>query len=593
MADYCNAIVDAYLEFKAESRMQTSQSTVISLTQQANRLRDELKRAEDRVLAYKKENRVIALQERGNIAAQVMAQLAFQAANFRTERMILEAQQPLLRDAEDEVILEALSSPLPMISRPLTMDGGSGDTNAPVMVVQQGPEDLIEQGIVEADRWQGLRRMRGELEDEISAMRQRFRDSYPPLRETILELERIDRAIDREVQNALAGYYSQLEALILNETAVKRAEDEWEDEALAVAQKADEFESMNNELNRLQRLYDLVFNRLKEVDISIGIEPENVRLVDPAVPPGGPLEPRRIQSLFMAGLIGIGIGLALAIGLEFLDDSIRYPEDVQRVIGTSFLGIIPAANWDRDDLATHLLSGMDQKSGIAEAYRNVRSAFLFSIKHQDIRTLAVTSSVPKEGKTTTSLNLSLSLAQAGLRILVVDADLRRGELHKYFGLEGGRGFSDILSGQAKPDAVIQHTGMKNLDLIATGAFPANPAELFLRPEYRAFVEYVTRNYDKVLFDCPPMMAVSESAIITSLVDGVIMVVWAGRTSRKLCQLASQTMRQRGANLIGCVLNNLEFGRVGYYYYSTYYGYYNYEYSYYDRPRSQTESPKAG
>ncbi|MCB1068742.1 MAG: polysaccharide biosynthesis tyrosine autokinase [Kiritimatiellae bacterium] len=591
-AEYCNAIIDAYLEFKAETRMQASQSTVISLTQQANRLRDELKRADDRVTAYKKENMVIALQERGNIAAQTLANLSSQAAELRTERMILEAQQPLLKDADDDIVLAALSSPIPMVSSrgastfSRTAPGSEG-TNSISIVIDRGPEALIEQGVMDDNNWKLLKRRRGHLEDEIATMRRSFRDTYPPLREKLEELEVIDRGIDREVQLALRNYYAELEALLMRERAVRRAESEWEDEAISVSQKADEYESLLVEQGRLQRLYDLVFNRLKEVDISIGIEPETVQLVDPAIPPGGPVEPRRVQSLFMAGLLGIGVGLALAIGLEFLDDSIRYPEDVSRILGTTFLGIVPAANWDRDDLTTHLLSGMDQKSGISEAYRNIRSAFMFSLKQQNVRTLAITSAIPKEGKTTTSLNLAISLSQAGMRILIVDADLRRGEVHKYFGLEGGRGFSDILSGQAKPDAVIQHTGNKNLDLIATGAFPANPAELFLRPEYRAFVEYVTRNYDKVIFDCPPIMAVSESAILASMVDGVLMIVWAGRTSRKLSQLAVQTMRQRGANILGCILNNLEFGRVGYYYYSTYYGYYNYEYSYYDRPRTPT------
>lgn len=587
-ADYCNRIVESYLEFKSESRMETSQATVINLTQQANRLRDELRRADDRVLAFKKENRVVAIQERGNVAAEMLASLAARAAKYRTERMILEAQQPMLKDADDDIILSALSSPVGLTtyaSLASEFSGGPG-TNSTV-IIDRGPEALIEQGLVKRQGWEGLKRQRGQYEDDIAQLRKSFRDSYPPLQQKIRELADIDRAIDREVQLALKGYYSELEALVIQEQAVYRAEAEWEDDALAVSQKVDEYTALLSEQNRLERLYNMIFNRLKEVDISIGVEPETVRLLDPAVPPGGPIEPRRVQSLFMASLLGIGVGLALAIGLEFLDDSIRYPEDAARALATTFLGIVPAANWDRDDLTTHLLSGMDQKSGISEAYRNIRSAFMFSIKQQDIRTMAITSAVPKEGKTTTSLNLAISLSQAGMRVLIVDADLRRGEVHKYFGLEGGRGFSDILSGQAKPDAVIQHTGNKNLDLIATGAFPANPAELFLRPEYRSFVEYVTRNYDKVIFDCPPIMAVSESAILASMVDGVLMIVWAGRTSRKLSQLAVQTMRQRGANILGCILNNLEFGRVGYYYYSTYYGYYNYEYSYYDRPRTPT------
>jgi capsular exopolysaccharide synthesis family protein len=202
---------------------------------------------------------------------------------------------------------------------------------------------------------------------------------------------------------------------------------------------------------------------------------------------------------------------------------------------------------------------------------------MFSGTEELTKILAITSSVPKEGKTTTSLNMSVSLAQAGSRILLVDADMRRGETHKYFGLEAGRGLADILVGRAKPEAVIQRTEIPNLDIIATGPFPPNPAELILQPEMSAFLEYAKRSYDRIILDCPPVMSVSETAILGSLADGVVFVVWAGQTSKKLAKMSIDRINERGAHILGCVLNNLEFGRVGYYYYSTYYGYYDYAY----------------
>jgi polysaccharide biosynthesis transport protein len=277
----------------------------------------------------------------------------------------------------------------------------------------------------------------------------------------------------------------------------------------------------------------------------------------------------------------LGVGIGLVFGMEFIDDSIRYPDEVTKGLALPFFGVVPSANWDPNDLRTHMLSNLDQKSGLAEAYRNIRSSLLFSGGRKDVQVLAFTSAVPKEGKTTTCLNMGVSLAQAGARVLLVDADMRRGELHKFFGLEGGRGLSDLLIGQAKPESVIQRSGLPNLDLIATGPFPPNPAELILRPELEAFMQYARRNYDHILFDCPPMMAVSESGILASKVDGTVFVVWAGQTSRRLSQMSVQILRERGANILGCVLNNLEFGRVGYYYYSTYYGYYDYDYRYED------------
>lgn len=582
-SDFANAMAEAYLDFKAEERMETSQSTVVSLTQQANRIREELKKAEDRVLAFRKENSMMAIQQRGNIAADILSSLSSRAAGLKTERMILEAQRPLLSNASEDSILQSLlpaASPLIGAQQPPLAVISSNATAA-----SRGAESLIEKKVIEQPHWVELKRQKVTLESQLSSLRVRFRDNHPEIQHTLQQLQENERATQTEVSFALKEYYSRLDALSFQVQAVERASSEWEDDALSLTRKLDEADNLQRDVSRLRSLYELIFNRLKEIDISIGIEPESIRQLERATPPSTPLSPRKMQSIFMAALMGIGIGLGLVFGLEYIDDSIRYPEEVTRDLGLTFLGVIPSANWDPDDLKTHLLSNIDQKSGLAESYRNVRSALLFAADLEHMRTLVVTSAVPKEGKTTTSLNLSVSLAQAGMRVLLVDGDLRRGELHKFFGIEGGRGFADVLMGQAKPESVIQRTGIPNLDLVATGPFPPNPAELMMRGEFNSFIEYAKRAYDRVVFDCPPVMAVSEAATLASLVDGTILVVWAGQTSRKLSQLTLQIIRQRGARLIGCVLNNLEFGRVGYYYYSTYYGYYDYNYRY-DRDRER-------
>jgi capsular exopolysaccharide synthesis family protein len=576
------------LDFKAEERMTTAQSTVVSLTQQANRIRDELQRAEARVTSFERENRIIAISERGNIAADNLAKLSAQAADFRTRKLLLESQQPFLTESSDEVILSTLASgSMPMMSsmrRPIVMMGDQMEAMAGAGG-PRGPESLIEMGIIERPGWVEVSRRKARLESELSDLRTRFRDTHPDIQRVLRSIRDAERDLDVELQFALKQYYSDLESLDIQYRAARRAEMAWEEEALTVARKAKEYETLQRSVTRLRDLYSTVFNRLKEVDITIGIEPETVQILDRARPATSPTAQRNIGSIFFAGLVGLGIGIGLVFGLEFIDDSIRYPDEVTKGLGLPFFGVVPSANWDPNDLRTHMLSNLDSKSGLAEAYRNIRSSLLFSGPKKDHQVLVFTSAVPKEGKTTTSLNMSVSLSQAGGRVLLVDADMRRGELHKFFGLEGGRGLSDILTGQAKPESVIQRTGLANLDLIATGPFPSNPAELMLRPELQNFIQFARRSYEHIIFDCPPMMAVSESAIIAAQVDGVVFVVWAGQTSRRLSQMSLQILRERGANLLGCILNNLEFGRVGYYYYSTYYGYYDYDYRYEDNRES--------
>jgi len=585
-ADFANALAEEYLDFKAEERMESSQSQVISLTQQANRLLEEIEKAEARVLAFIKENNVVAIQERGNIAAANLAELAERAADYKTQRMLLEAKQPLLMGATDETVLATLS-PMPSgdlrgMRQPLIASLEGMENNDSASGVEpstgRGPEALIEHGVVSEPMWEALKRQRARLEAELEEMRTRFKEAHPLIQKALDEMREIDRELNVELQFGLRQFYTQLDALAIQEKAARQVELEWEDEALRISKMRQEFGNIQRVASRLQRLYDLIFNRLKEIDISVGIEPEFIRILERAEPAGSPASPRKGQSIFLAALIGLGVGLALIFGLEYIDDSVRLPEDVTQALGLPFFGVIPAANWDPDDLRTHMLSNIDQKSGLAEAYRNVRSSLMFTAGQDRVKSCVITSAVPLEGKTTTCLNLAVSLAQAGSRVLMVDGDLRRGSLHKFFGLEGGRGFSDALAGQAKPEAVIQRTGIPHLDLMATGPFPPNPAELMLRGELNVFLDYAKRHYDKIFFDCPPVMSVSEAATLCSLVEGVIFIVWAGHTSRRMCRLAIQTLVDRGANVLGCVLNNLEFGRVGYYY-SAYYGYYDYDYTY--------------
>ncbi|MDD2235576.1 MAG: polysaccharide biosynthesis tyrosine autokinase [Kiritimatiellae bacterium] len=592
-AEYANALAEEYIDFKAEERMDTSQATVISLTQQANRLREELKKSDLRVIEYEKENKVIAIQERGNIAARYLAELSAKAAGYRTERMLLEAQQPLITQASDEIVLTTLAAPASSFmgySMPSIMALGVEATNTAMFT--GGAEGLIERGVVAQPSWKSVRRKKSELESELVDLRTKFRDAHPRVQAVLAQIKEYDRELNVELQYALQQYYSELESLEIKEKSALLVEKEWEDQALDVARKAHEYANLKQNVARLQSLYDLVFNRLKEIDISIGIEPESIRIMERAIPAQGPMAPRRMQSIFVAALIGIGVGIMLVFMLEYIDDSIRYPEEITKGMGLPFFGVIPSASWDTEDLRSHILANIDQKSGMAEAYRNVRSALLFSSVNSKTKSLAITSSVPREGKTTTSMNLAVSLAQAGMRVLLVDADMRRGELHKYFGLEAGRGLSDMLIGQIKPESIIQRTPIANLDMITTGPFPPNPAELVLRPELKSFLAYAERSYDKIIFDCPPLMAVSESGILCSMADAVVFVVWAGQTSRKLAKLSVRILQERGANLIGCVLNNLEFGRVGYYYYSTYYGYYDYDYHYEDKADGKKAEKKS-
>ena len=592
-ADYANAIADAYVEYKSEERSGSSQNTVDNLSKQASELLEKITKIEDDLLAFVRENSVVGIQERGNVAANLLAQLSKQSAEYRTQRMLLEAQQPLLTQAPDEVVLATLEYGLP--SPPVEASKAAAAPAVGEGPSPEGAESLIEHGVVAPPQWDTLKRENAILEAQLVSYRKKYKDEHPLIQETQQKLQENEDALKVEIQFALKQYYSQLEALNIKEKAARQVEQEWEEQALEIDRKQKEYEGRQRNLTRLQGLYDLIFNRLQEIDIAAGIQTESVKILERAVAPGSPLKPRNLQSLFLAALIGLAIGIGLIFALEFMDDSIRYPEEVARSLGTTFLGLVPTAHWKQVDESSYWLGNVDSSSGFAEAYRNIRSALLLNPSGRPFRTLTVISSVPKEGKTTTSVNLATCFAQTGHKVLMVDADLHRGGLHRFFGLQAGRGLSEILTGHSKMSQVLQHTSVEGLDMIGTGAFPDNPAELVLRREMKEFIAEAAEQYDLVILDAPPALAVSESTVIASQTDGVLLVVWGGRTSRKLVVAAVRQLLSRGANLLGCVLNNLDLARMGNYGYSSYYHYYGYDYRYEEDvpPPGRGQDPAAG
>ncbi|NCA83059.1 MAG: polysaccharide biosynthesis tyrosine autokinase [Opitutae bacterium] len=579
-ANYANAIADAYVEYKSEERSGSSQNTVVNLSQQANGLAEKIAGMEGDLLSFVRENSVVGIRERGNVAANLLAQLSKQSAEYRTQRMLLEAQQPLLAQASDEVVLATLDYGLPS-----SVSAGSPAAAKEGEMPEEGVESLIDHGVVAPPQWDVLKRETAILEAQLVSYRKKYKDEHPLIQETMQKLQRNEDAVKVEIQFALKQYYSQLEALSIKEKAARRVESEWEEQALEIDRKQKEYDGLQRNLTRLQGLYDLIFNRLQEVDISAGIQMESVRILERAITPGGPLKPRNLQSLFLAALIGLALGIGLIFTLEFMDDSIRYPEEVPRSLGIACLGLVPTAHWKQENDTSYWIGSVDLSSGFAESYRNIRSALLLSPSGRPFKVLAITSAVPKEGKTTTSANLATSFAQTGHRVLLVDVDLHRGGLHRVFGLQAGRGLTEILTGHSTFEQVVQHTSVEGLDLVGTGAFPDNPAELVLRREMKEFLSEVSQKYDLVVLDSPPVLAVSESTVIASQADATLLVVWSGRTSRKLAHVAIRQLLSRGTNLLGCVLNNLDLTRMGSYGASSYYHYYGYDYRYEEEPSS--------
>ena len=346
-------------------------------------------------------------------------------------------------------------------------------------------------------------------------------------------------------------------------------------------QKEIAYKKLDREAKDNQRLYELVLKRLKETDLSVLLKTNNIHLLDAPIVPRRPVKPNLPLNALVAIVLGLSAGVSLAFVLERLDNTFKSQEDVER-LGLAFLGILPTIAEEgkevvgpRGDLFVHT----HPKSSVAECCRSIRTNLLFMSPDQPLRRLLVTSSGPQEGKTTTAISLAIAMAQSGSRVLIVDTDMRRPRLHRAFGTSNEVGLSSAVVGEASIDTCIKSTEIPNLWVLPCGPIPPNPAELLHATRFQEIRTALAERFDRVIYDSPPIAAVSDAAVLSTQVDGTLLVLKAGRTTRELAHRGVAALQSVNARITGAVLNDLDLDSREYGYYSYYYyrrGYYGEE-----------------
>jgi capsular exopolysaccharide synthesis family protein len=306
--------------------------------------------------------------------------------------------------------------------------------------------------------------------------------------------------------------------------------------------------------------------------------------------PTDPVGPQRKRNILIALLLSFGAGIGLAFLLDYLDDSVRTSDDISRHLGLPTLALIPHYNTtEKRNLipsksgsgqgSTALITMEDKRSPMAEAYRHLRTSLLFSSAGKPPQTILVTSSQPSEGKTTTAINTAITLAQSGAEVVILDCDLRRPRLHAHFNLDNSRGLTNYLSGDKDTENLIRnYEDLPNLKVITSGPIPPNPAELLSSNEMRNLLTFLSGRFKHVILDSPPAISFTDAAILATLVDGVVLVAMANKSSIHLMRQFKQRVGNIGARIYGVVLNGLQADSQDYYYYygSGYYKYYTKE-----------------
>jgi capsular exopolysaccharide synthesis family protein len=349
---------------------------------------------------------------------------------------------------------------------------------------------------------------------------------------------------------------------------------------------------LKREFDTNQQLYDNLLQHLKDATVSAGLRATNIHLVDPALVPTAPVRPRIMYNIAMGLLVGIVLGITLAFVLESLDTSVKSAEELERFIASPALAVIPLArsSWrrmtgDKSQSQNRTVESIVLRhptSSLAESYRSLRTAVLLSTPPRPPQALLVTSAQPREGKTSTSLNLALGLAQRGVPVVVVDADLRRPGISRALGLsENGAGLSTLLSGANSLDEVLrQFEPVPNLWVLPAGPQDHNPADLLASPSMENLFRGLRGRFVHVVVDTAPLLLVTDATILSRLVDGVLLVVESGVTARRALLRAHKILESAGGRILGTVLNKWDARNEGYYsgYGSYYYGYDRFYYS---------------
>ncbi len=446
-----------------------------------------------------------------------------------------------------------------------------------------------------------LSALQGKLE-ELEATAEKLDLKYGPdhpdvvltklqIKTTKAQLESSRKALEDKLK-------AEYELALRDEKSLKVALGQAKGEAVQQNQDAIQYNILKQEVDTAKAMYTDFLQKTSQAKVDVAQQHNSMRLIQPARTPGGPVGPARFRMIMIGFFLSLVGGVGLAYFLEYVDNTIKTVEDVGRYVRLPALGVIPSiasasaagrlrVSKDGKRLAATNGSGngaerfpynaerlalADNRSSAAEAYRVVRTSMLLSTAGNPPKIVLVTSGQPGEGKTTTVVNTAISLAQLGSSVLIIDCDLRKPATHKVFGLEHTKGLSTYLSRDIEIDGLIHRLQIPNLSLLPCGPIPPNPAELISSERMRNLLKMLSERYDHILIDSPPLIHVTDPVILSSLVDGVILVVHGGKSSRGVAQRARQELASVGAKVFGVVLNNVDVQREGYdeYYFRRYY-----------------------
>ncbi len=555
-AQIVNELVDAYITYHATTKRSTAAEVLRILQKEKDKRDQELAAKYQQVLDFTKENSALALEdEKGNIALQGLAQLQDNLSTARIEtinaKAAFETTKLLMGD--------------PNLIQPRVQFQTVGN-----MYLAPDPQE------------NQLRMQIQQLESRLQSLRGTITDDHPGMRMLEDKIALLSRQLtDREKQSIQA----YLEVISQNcqsaqqrELELQKSYDQQYTEAMELNTKATQYTILQSELRRIENLCDIIDNRIKELNVTEDVGALNITILEVARPAIKPAKPQKSRIMAMALVLGLMLGVGGALLLDWKDQRMHSTDEIASLLGIPVLGTIPSIRGKETAATRGQYVSQKPTSPITEAYKTVRTAVYFGVPGGEAKTLLITSPVPGDGKTTLVSNLAIAMAQAGQRTLIVDADFRKPRQHTIFGLSQEPGLSNVLAGQIPSQEGIRPTGVEHLDILCCGPVPVNPSELLNSRTFLQLIQKLSGEYDRVLFDSPPVMPVADARILGAICDITLLVLRAEKSTRKASEQALEGLRSVGSKVLGVIVNDVHSHKGRYGYYSGY-GHYGYGYGY--------------
>ena len=552
-----NAIADTYVFSNLEKKTETNSTTGGFLQKRIAELQQQIRTGEERLVNYARNNQIISLDPNQNTVVERLAGLNRQLLEAENERKTAEAAY------------NAAKAP----------GAATALADADAKQVTEIETKLVD-----------LRQKRALLLVDAT-------EEAPEVKEVDQQIGELDRQhkdlVNRKSATLLTNLHTRYQQAIEREQSLRKSFDQQRAQTLSQNEAAINYRIIQQEIETNRTLLNGLLQGAKENDVVLAGKPNNISIVDYGLAPDAPVGPNRGRTVVLAFVLSIGFAVGIALFLEYLDDTVHSTEEVERVLHLPALAVIPSVGGStrrpvlpglnalqkqngngNGNAHGELLTNIDGRSPLAESYRHLRTSVLLSIAGRAPKSLLVTSSLPGEGKTTTAVNTAISLAQTGASVVIIDADMRRPRLQSIFDINMGQGLSSVLStevSEAEMLAMVATDEATGLDVLSSGPIPPNPAELLGSDQMRRLMTALQARYTHVIVDSPPISSFTDGVLISTMVDGVLLVVHGGKSSRHIVRRSKQLLNDVGAKVLGVVLNNVNLQSHDYYYYQSYYG----------------------